>query len=202
MNITRFALLGLLGLATIAPASAQQSVPPPPTQYVVAPAAPVPAEKAATIRHLLTLLGTAKLTQQRVTLMLSSMKTAMPDVSPELWAKVRASINYDELVELIVPIYNRHYTQQDIDGLIAFYQTPLGQKVVSELPQISQESFVAGQQWGQQKVQEIHSPDAAGAGGEEIQCHPAVSTPQSEALFPSRYPDLGRRELCPRAFAL
>lgn len=155
MHISRIALLGLFALLCIAPAQAQQ--PDPPSIALKAPATSVPmsAEKAATIRRLLTLLGTEKLTQQRIALVLSSMQAAMPDASPDLWTKIRASINYNELVELLVPIYSRHYTQQDVDGLIAFYQTPLGQKVVSQLPQISKESLLAGQQWGQQKAQEI-----------------------------------------------
>lgn len=155
MNITRFALLGLLGLASVAPASAQQSVPPPATQYVAVPAAPVPAQKAATIRHLLELMGTVKVSQQMMAQMFSSMQRATPQVPAEFWAKVHANMNGNDLIDLMIPIYNRHYTQQDIDGLVAFYQSPLGQKVTAELPQISQESMAVGQQWGQQIAQEI-----------------------------------------------
>jgi len=154
MKITHFALLALFALPCAAPVSAQQTVPLPAPVYTTAPA-PVPAEKAATIRRLLALMGTVKLSQQMMTQMFSSMQTSMPQVPAEFWTKVHASMNANELIDLLIPIYSRHYTQQELNGLIAFYQTPLGQKVVSELPQISQESMAVGQQWGQQKAQEI-----------------------------------------------
>lgn len=156
MNISRFAVLGLFALSCAAPAHAQQSAPAP-VAVSRGPAAdaPVPAAKAATIRHLLELMGTVKVSQQMMSQMFSSMQTAMPQVPAEFWTKVHAGMKADELIDLIIPIYSKHYTQEELNGLVAFYESPLGQKVTAELPQIAQESMAAGQQWGQQKAQEI-----------------------------------------------
>ena len=39
-----------------------------------------------------------------------------------------------EMADIIVPIYDKHFTESDIDGLIAFYRTPVGKKFIKELP--------------------------------------------------------------------
>ena len=44
-----------------------------------------------------------------------------------------------DFVELLVPIYDRHYSLDDINALIAFYQTPTGRKTLEIEPLISLE---------------------------------------------------------------
>ncbi len=44
-----------------------------------------------------------------------------------------------DLVELLVPIYDKHYSLDDINALIAFYQTPTGRKTLEVQPLISTE---------------------------------------------------------------
>lgn len=48
----------------------------------------------------------------------------------------------------MIAIYSKHYTNEDIKGMIAFYQTPLGKKLISILPKITQESIEVSQQYG------------------------------------------------------
>ena len=38
-------------------------------------------------------------------------------------------------------IYARHFTVQEIQDLIGFYQTPTGRKALQELPQVTAELF-------------------------------------------------------------
>ena len=52
-------------------------------------------------------------------------------------------------VDLIVPVYAKHFTNDELDALIAFYQTPVGRKTVSVMPQVTQEAMQIGQRWGQ-----------------------------------------------------
>jgi uncharacterized protein len=42
----------------------------------------------------------------------------------------------DEILQAMVPAYQKHLTKGDIDNLIAFYSTPTGQKLLSEMPAI------------------------------------------------------------------
>jgi hypothetical protein len=41
----------------------------------------------------------------------------------------------------MVPVYQKHLTKGDIDGLVAFYSSPTGQKMLKELPEIMAESM-------------------------------------------------------------
>jgi len=48
-----------------------------------------------------------------------------------------------------VPAYDRYYTHEEIKGLIQFYGTPLGQKMISVLPKLTGELQEAGRKWGE-----------------------------------------------------
>ena len=56
----------------------------------------------------------------------------------------------DEMIELVVPIYDKYLTHDEIKIIITFYETPVGKKMIAVLPQIMQESMAAGQQWGKE----------------------------------------------------
>lgn len=58
------------------------------------------------------------------------------------------SDNIGSFVEMVVPIYAKYFTHEEIKGMIAFYQTELGQKTLAVVPQVMNESMLAGQQWG------------------------------------------------------
>jgi hypothetical protein len=45
----------------------------------------------------------------------------------------------DEIVEAMIPAYQKHFTKSDIEAMSAFYSSPVGQKVLHELPAVMQE---------------------------------------------------------------
>jgi hypothetical protein len=47
----------------------------------------------------------------------------------------------DEIVETMVPAYQKHLTKGDIDNLVAFYSSPTGAKVLREMPAIMAEAM-------------------------------------------------------------
>lgn len=51
------------------------------------------------------------------------------------------SIPWDELLESMVPVYQKHLTKGDVDAMVAFYSTPTGQKLIRELPAITAEAM-------------------------------------------------------------
>ena len=53
------------------------------------------------------------------------------------------------VADAVIPIYARHFSTDDIQGLIQFYESPLGQRVVKTMPQVTQESESAGIQLDQ-----------------------------------------------------
>jgi len=47
----------------------------------------------------------------------------------------------DEMMQAMVPAYQKHFTKGDIDNLVAFYSSPTGAKMLRELPAIMAESM-------------------------------------------------------------
>ncbi|NJO01345.1 MAG: DUF2059 domain-containing protein [Bacteroidia bacterium] len=106
------------------------------------------------IAKLLELTGAKRTMMQSLDLMNENMKAMMPaDVLAKLQEEMRNSL--DEVVAEIGVIYRKHYTHEDIKGLIAFYQTPLGQKLLETTPIIHTESYQAGEQWGKKAYEKV-----------------------------------------------
>ena len=53
-----------------------------------------------------------------------------------------------ELNKQLIPIYKKHFTQEDVKAIIAFYETPAGKKLAEQTPQITVESMQFTQTWG------------------------------------------------------
>ena len=83
-------------------------------------------------------------------------KQKVPDATPEQLAKVDkmfdtmfSSLPMDEMVDALVPIYQKHLTKADLAAITAFYSSPAGQKILKELPAIMSESMQIGGAIGQ-----------------------------------------------------
>lgn len=54
--------------------------------------------------------------------------------------ELRDLVRADALIDAMVPIYRRHYSEEEVRELIAFYSTGTGRKFVSLLPVIAGEA--------------------------------------------------------------
>lgn len=81
----------------------------------------------------------------------------------------------EELNEKVLPIYDKYLSDEDVAGLLDYYRSPLGQRILKVLPQVAQESqalgFTLGQKAAQETLEELrkdypefvpdsHAPDA------------------------------------------
>lgn len=48
---------------------------------------------------------------------------------------------FDDMMQSMVPVYQKHFTKGDVNALIAFYSSPTGQKMVREMPAIMSEAM-------------------------------------------------------------
>jgi len=55
-------------------------------------------------------------------------------------------LDTDQITDQLVGIYDKHYTDDEIKGLLQFYGSPLGQKVAAEMPKINREMQAAVRQ--------------------------------------------------------
>lgn len=60
-----------------------------------------------------------------------------------------------ELVDATARIYATHFTEQELKGLLTFYQSPLGQKALLEEPEVAEEAMAHAGAWGDNLSQEV-----------------------------------------------
>jgi hypothetical protein len=111
--------------------------------------------KIKKIKQMLELNGSANVSMQVIKTMLTQFEKLYPKVDKEVWEEFAKEIKAEDLIALIIPVYDKYYTEEDIDQLIVFYNSPIGKKVTETLPAISQESMVAGQAWGKQLAEKV-----------------------------------------------
>ena len=86
----------------------------------------------------------------------AAFKQKVPNATPEQLAKLNRIFDgmfdplpLDEMVDAIVPIYQKHLTKSDLAAIMEFYASPPGQKILKEMPAILAESMDAGGKIGQ-----------------------------------------------------
>ena len=105
------------------------------------------------IAKLFELNGSQKTYAAIIPQILNSMKGMRNDVPDEAWKELEKEFlgeSVTELNNLLIPIYKKHFTHEDVKGMIAFFESPIGKKLAEKTPVISQESMAVGQQWGMQ----------------------------------------------------
>jgi hypothetical protein len=114
------------------------------------PTAHVDSAKAAAIRHLLQLSRTAENMARGMEAMLPAQRAANPRVPAAFWDAfaARARTQVGQLLDSLVPIYAAHFSRAEIDQLVQFYSSPIGQHLAEVQPLMTQESVEVGQRWG------------------------------------------------------
>lgn len=111
--------------------------------------------KAQKIEQLLELTNSGDMGVQVMNGMIASFQQSFPEVPAEWWTGFQQRASADALVATIVPIYERNFTDAEIDAMIAFYQTPEGQSVIAKMPAVLAESMLAGEIWGASIAEEM-----------------------------------------------
>lgn len=86
-------------------------------------------------------------------------KQKRPDATPAQLAEIDKfaeglfkDMPVDEMIDAMVPIYQRHLTKEDITAILAFYSTPVGQKLQREQPAMLQEGMQVGGEIGRRRL--------------------------------------------------
>jgi hypothetical protein len=82
----------------------------------------------------------------------AGFKEEIPDATPEQLGKVDeladaifAEMPIDEIIQAIIPIYQKHIAESDLKAIVAFYSSPVGQRLLKEQPAMMAEAMQAGQ---------------------------------------------------------
>jgi hypothetical protein len=115
----------------------------------------VSAEKARDIRRLMEVTKANEVGLQVARQSLDALREspALPEAQRDRILKILeeellAEFGGNKMAEAMVPIYDRHFTAEEVKGLLAFYETPLGRKVVETLPEVMREAQTFGAERG------------------------------------------------------
>ena len=134
---------------------------------------PLPAD-APTRSQVLTLLDLVQARQTMVAAMEDmkqimqnsaeeSFRKKVPNAPPQQVEALRAMFDeitkmpLDDMINAVISIYQRHLTKTDVEELIRFYSSPVGQKILREQPQIMRESMQAGAEIQRKRVDVIQA---------------------------------------------
>ena len=87
--------------------------------------------------------------------LLAQMRPGYPSVPDEVWSELQSTFALSEIIALSIPIYMRNFDEQELSELVAFYESPLGRKVIQRMPVVMQESTVAFNRWNLAKYGEV-----------------------------------------------
>lgn len=108
-------------------------------------------EYSKTLKKMFKVSGTEESYQTVIKQMFTMFRQQYSDVESDVWddlEKEFSKTSLNDLTEMLVPVYSKYMTLEDLQELIKFYETPVGKKFAKNSPLIMQESMQVGQQWG------------------------------------------------------
>lgn len=55
-----------------------------------------------------------------------------------------------KLYKQLAAVYTENFTEEELDQILAFYDTPVGEKMVETTPELTKKAMEIGQAWGQE----------------------------------------------------
>ncbi len=90
------------------------------------------------------------LVKQQSSLVRDTIKKRYPQVTEEDMARLddymtesMKDFPIDGMLDDMIPVYQKHLTQPDVEAMIAFYSSPTGQKLMQEMPAMTTEGMQA-----------------------------------------------------------
>jgi hypothetical protein len=113
------------------------------------------AAKLADIERLMAATGARQLADQMLAQMIQIFRQQNPAVPAEAWTELQQAFGEEDLMKQLVGVYDKHLTHEDVKGLLQFFESAVGRKLVKVQPQIMQDSMAIGQAWGQRAGERV-----------------------------------------------
>lgn len=101
------------------------------------------------VRELLLVTGAEALGLQVMESMIGDFSEIYPGAPDGFWEEFRTEIKPDELTTLMIPVYQKHLSSDEVDELIKFFSTPVGRSFIRKQPLIMNDSMEIGAAWGE-----------------------------------------------------
>lgn len=103
--------------------------------------------KRELVQKLLNITGAKKQVEE----ILKTMTDVLPKGSKQAFID---PLDPDEMVEQVVPVYERYLSVDELKAIIQFYKTPAGKKLLKAQPKIMEDSMVVMKVYVQKKLAE------------------------------------------------
>jgi hypothetical protein len=149
--------------------NAQEKAAPKPSSQSAAKNAPQAAsaidpQKEARIRELMEVTGAKNLGRQLIDAGMEQFRGSVQESQPNnprakqfvdaFVARFQKHFDPNSLNEQMIPIYDKYLTTEDVKGLLDYYRSPLGQRMLKAMPEVTRDSQAAGFALGQKAAQE------------------------------------------------
>lgn len=92
----------------------------------------------------------------------AGFKQKVPDPTPAQLKMIHTitdttfqDLPVDEMIDGMIPVYQRHISKSDLDTIIAFYSSPVGQRFLKEQPAMMGEGMQVGQEIMMKKLPDL-----------------------------------------------
>ncbi len=82
------------------------------------------------------------------------MKEAKPGESEQL----KKAFKTEEVVERLIPVYDKYFSEEEIQVLLSFYQSPVGRKLIRVTPSLMEDSMQANEKYFQEVLPKPLTP--------------------------------------------
>jgi hypothetical protein len=131
------------------PSYAQESAPPRAGVPTPTPqqAAPATDEHDAAVRQLIEVTGTSVNGGKLVDQLFEVYKSGLPQIPAPVWDDIRTQLATEEFADLQAAVYKKHFTLEEIKGLLQFFRSPIGQRYIQEMPGLMKDGMAMGQEF-------------------------------------------------------
>jgi len=104
-------------------------------------------EKIADIRKLISLTGGIKMVDEMFNAMAANFTEPKQQ---QIFAEFRKEFDPSQILDILAPVYDKYLSAGDVKQVIAFYESPVGRKLLESQPKIIAETMPRILQWSKE----------------------------------------------------
>lgn len=115
-------------------------------------------EYSTTLKKFFEISGNSAASTVAIDQMIEIFKSQYPNIDTKEWEKIGKDFmkkSMDQFIEMSIPIYQKYLSKSDLEEMIKFYQSPIGQKFAKSNISIAKESMSIAQKWGMELSKEL-----------------------------------------------
>jgi hypothetical protein len=105
----------------------------------------IPEEKVKLVLIMIDASGVRRNMEQNIEQVLSQ-------VAENKREKFTEHLKVSEIIERLVPVYSKYYSDEELIDIIQFYETPTGKKFMETIPEIMKDAVQVAAQYLQEKM--------------------------------------------------